>query len=219
MFHYSSKVSSHQQHRQGARLPVHVDQQDLVRPVLGDAASDAGGATNTQHRATNNAQNSHSPIADGSRARGTRPPLLDALAVLVAARQAALAANALAGRVRHREAAATDSGGARNNAAVWTCTSLSKLRSAGWRGHTDRSHDIAVAAQRGERRLLHGRARHWFRKNVLHDRPLPRQRVRLRDVVNRGVRVEHVRPRARAPAHIELVAWGGRAMAGRVEVL
>ena len=72
------------------------------------------------------------PIADGTRAFRPRPPLFDALTVLVAARQAALATNALAGRVCRGEAAATDSRGARNNAAVRTCTSLSKLRGAGW---------------------------------------------------------------------------------------
>ena len=88
---------------------------------------------------------------------------------------------------------------------------VSRVRSAGWGGRTDRSHDAAIAAERGERRILRQRVGHRLHEDVLHDHSLPGERVRLR--------VEDVRPRARAPVHIELVAWEGRAMAGQAEVL
>ena len=79
-----------------------------------------------------------------------RTPLLDALAVLAVAREAALAADALAGRVRRGEATATDGRGARNDAVVWTCTDVSRVSSAGWGEHTDHSHSAAVAVERSE---------------------------------------------------------------------
>ena len=67
------------------------------------------------------------PVADGAGALGARPPLLDVLTILVVAREAALAADALAGRVRRGE-------GARNDAAIRTCTDMSRVRRAGWGG-------------------------------------------------------------------------------------
>ena len=45
---------------------------------------------------------------------------------------------------------------------------------------TDRSHDATVTAERGEHRLLYGRAGHQLREDVLHDRALVGERVRLR---------------------------------------
>ena len=79
----------------------------------------------------------------------------------------------------------------------------------GKRGRTNRSHDAAVVAEHGEHRLLHGRAGHRLREDVLHDRLLPGEHVRLQDVVDRRAQVEDIRARARAPMHVEGVAWGG----------
>ena len=64
------------------------------------------------------------PVGDGAAAS----PLLDAYGVLVAAGEAAPAADVLAGQVRRGEAAATDGGRAGNDTAVRTCTDVSILR-------------------------------------------------------------------------------------------
>ena len=78
-------------------------------------------------------------------------------------------------------------------------------------GRTDRSHDTAVATEHSERRILRQWVGHRLHEDMLHNHSLPGEHVRLQ--------VEDIRLRARAPVHIELVAWGGRAMAGRAEVL
>ena len=61
---------------------------------------------------------------------------------------------------------------------------------------TDCSHDGIIAAEHGERRLLHGRANHQLRKDVVHDRALAGEHVRLRDMVDRWARVEDIRAQA-----------------------
>ena len=51
-------------------------------------------------------------------------------------------------------------------------------------GRTNRSHDAAVVAEHGERRLLHGWAGHRLCEDVLHDRVLPGEHVQLQDMVD-----------------------------------
>ena len=87
----------------------------------------------------------------------------------------------------------------------------------GGEGRIDRSHGAAIAAECCECRLLHQRVDHWLREDVVV--PCPGSAFGCGTWFIDRCGWEDVRPRARAPAHTEFVAWGGRAMAGRVEVL